>query len=212
MKNRAKILDLTRLISVSSFGLFLFSCSLSFLENPTTADNPKPTFGEIIRGDSCSNGCWQTIEPNVSTVQDVDRLLNSIGVKPHILRRLEDGSPMIYEWEYPELALLPSSDERLRFIIVSFSENGQVIRVIVPVDVCITTIIEEFGLPEKIIEDSYGETELLYPTEGFFVMTQGARIQDFIKTSLAEFPEGEELSTEHLDTILDESCTDAFSH
>lgn len=201
---------LSQWVSFSVFGLLLVSCPVTFFKNQIS-HNSSPKLSEIIRGDTCLQGCWQTIEPTVSTVHDVDRLLDTIGVSPYVLQRLEDGSPMTYSWEYSEVALLPDSSQRLRHVLVSFSENGEVIRVIVPVDLCIATMIEEFGLPRQIIKDSVSEFELLYPEEGFFATTKGSRIEDLVKASLDEFPKGESIPPEQLIEMLDPSCTDAFS-
>ena len=106
-----------------------------------------------------------------------------INIHPYIGRNIENGNPISYSWEYPESILLMNNSERLRHVIISFSEDGMVLRVIVSVDLCITTVISEYGIPIVILESVYGYPSLVYPQEHlYFTTDKDSRIDRIIKT------------------------------
>lgn len=192
-------------------GLLMISCSITLPINFTPVNDTKYTLHQIIEGDSCTSACWQFLIPGVTTLQDVDDLLSASRVVPYVVWRLDDESPLTYEWEYigPEM---PNADlEQLRDAIVVFGEDRTVIRVVILADLCTTTIVDEYGVPEEIVRDVFGDIQLLYPQESLVFTAEGSRISVIARVSPDEFPNGDNISLWQFTARLTDSCIDALS-
>ena len=196
-------------------GLFLIPCSITLQFSFGDTGYSEYSLRQIIRGDSCPSDCWQDIEPGVSTLSNVDDLLRNISIHPYIGRNIENGSPITYGWEYPETILLPDESERQRHVVTSFSGNGTVLRVIILTDLCLTTVVSEYGVPEVILESAYGYPSLVYAHEHlYFTTDKNSRIDSIIKTAGEnDLPQGSYISWEdYSSNNLDDLCIDGFSY
>jgi hypothetical protein len=192
-------------------GLLMISCSITIPINFTPTNHTEYTLRQVIGGQLCTSACWQSLTPGVNTLQDVDDLLSASNVVPYIVWRLEDESPLTYEWKYIGPEMPNAGLEQLRDAMVVFGEDRTVIRVVILADLCVTTVINEYGVPEKIVQDIFGDIQLLYPQESLVFTAESSKISVIARVAPNEFPDGNNIPLWKLTEGLTDSCIDAFS-
>lgn len=103
-------------------------------------DAPSYNLNLWLNGYYCEGFCWQNIHQNM-TADELESYLQSNSIE---FRASQYKSH--YQWTEAQ----PIAPDGLDHLTVVFSEEGQLIRIIADIKVCIDSIVEEFGVPNDI--------------------------------------------------------------
>jgi hypothetical protein len=176
---------------------------------------------DMISGVNCSQPCWQTIIPGESNVTDVGSLIEASGIEPFVVHRLEGGI-LDYQWQHDSQQLMRDASERIRGVTVVFEEDGIVERVIVSVEVCVSRILAEYGIPNWVILDKPANSyQLLYERENLMFGLDGEyavwifRLAPQTSTLLASEVDSALIETDidwgDIQHVFSGDCVDGFS-
>lgn len=188
-----------------------------FLRLQIEPESAQKGLRSLINGAGCAAPCWQTLEPGVSTVEIVDNLLAGAGVDPYVIPRLE-GGPLIYSWQHDDFQLVSSNSENRRSASVVFDDEGLIIRMLIDAHFCISTMLDEYGVPPEVRlgkgsgGSGLGDYEISYPEEGLIFIADDTYVFWVIPTTLEEI-NLIVLSTEPIENWVagENDCVDGFS-
>jgi hypothetical protein len=190
-------------LALITFTFFLAQSSKYQLENTT----PLRT---ILYGNNCSNPCWQRIAPGFTDAADVREMLDGV-VDYQTLNRLT-GEVFTIGWWSNDTRLRP---EGIGSVVVVFRDDGIVLRITVRMDVCVSTILREYGQPPRVEPDGDYQYQLQYPDEGlFFTVGKADTVKtiEVVQTVRAEFAQSTEgKSWEDVENMFAGECDDGFS-
>jgi hypothetical protein len=204
-----KVIAATLILIIGAITLLILS-----VRDRTSQMGETVTLKRVIESnEDCQRPCWQNIRPGRSNSDTVDALLQNRDVDVNIISR-QEGGVLSYEWQMNDQWLISLRSERRGSVVVVFSEDNVVLRVMIWVDICVSTIVSEYGEPTRVEPDrDFGTSyQLLYADEGLIFVVEGVRAIVIIRTIPDEFPntlEGRNWSD--VDEMFTGSCVDNFS-
>ena len=189
------------------FVLMLASCSFPFSFNKSS------TVNQVLNGDFCAQACWQFLTPGVSTRQDVEILLRNADIVPYSIYRQEDGLPMTYSWDYVPIESIPSELDQLRNGTVVVSTDGTVLRIFIVTQLCLSTVIEAYGIPDQILQSSSANIDLIYIQNNLIFSLNNDQVYYVALAYEDEYPDGNNVTLDELLSLyLEPNCTDIFNN
>jgi hypothetical protein len=91
-------------------------------------------------------------------------MLDEAEIDVHVIEGMGNEGYAVYSWEPPADWTIVDDNENIGSAIVVFAE-GTVSSVKLPVDVCVSTVVSEYGVPAKVHEWA-DEVVLIYPDHG----------------------------------------------
>ena len=191
-------------------GLALIAISFLWGQNSKYQSENATPLRSILYGNNCSAPCWQHIAPGFTDVAGVTEMLNGV-VDYQTLNRLT-GEVHTISWWSNDTRLLPDGTGSITIV---FMEDGTVLRVTARMDICVSTVLREYGEPARVESDGRYEYQLQYPDEGLFFVIGTANTTKtivMVRTIQSEFPRTTNgLSWEEAETIFTGECKDSFS-
>ncbi len=216
IKNRAqlpigawmgRVLMKMKLLALIGMMMLLSACSQS----------NQPELQDFLSDDDCSASCWNGIQPGQTTVDELVQILdennieyvqNAMFLDQQLTFSLDTDNPLWPDNITPEMDIIISD-------YLDPDNNSVLLVRYVKVNVCLSTIAEVFGLPDKVITSSTNAT-LVYYDEGmeFFSNKQGSaaktiqlRSPDNLRLSYEDSPT---MSLEHFEEMITQDCEDNF--
>jgi hypothetical protein len=113
----------------------------------------------------CKRACWRGIESGVTTVLALRRYWKQIGATPTVnsgvsVPDADNATITWYAKDYPFAPTKPSAN-----LVGVTTWKGKVIQMEIPVEICVSQIVDEFGQPAQIglFDQTY---YLMYPKSG----------------------------------------------
>jgi hypothetical protein len=116
---------------------------------------------ELLSGKNCDAPCWQSIKPGISDEEDVTTIVDGV-VDFHRVYTLE-GEISTLSWLLNDTRYRP---DRRGTVMVVFTEEGIVLRINVGIDVCVHSILQEYGEPVQVEMEGDHSYNMMYPDEG----------------------------------------------
>jgi len=108
-----------------------------------------------LSDENCERACWLGIEPGVTTRDEAHIILENANVDFEFVELQASGG--IYN------LFLSADDDDVGAI--SVLDDGQISQIILPLDACISYVVENYGIPPEVQESGIYIT-LLYPEPG----------------------------------------------
>jgi hypothetical protein len=120
----------------------------TFLLSPTASQ--ASTLRDLLNNAACRRGCWQGIEPGVTSLSQLKMLWQKEGIKSDVfVPPGGDENNAIYTWildnRFPFVN--PNPSERTVMATVS---KGVVAQLLVPIYICASQVINEYGHPSQV--------------------------------------------------------------
>jgi hypothetical protein len=178
--------------------------------------SPDVTLQGLLSQPGCSASCWDGIEAEITTYDELIDLLDESNVaftKSVILDaetyhwKLSPDHPLSRPEEPAIVAVAASPSEG----IVGFVHVGNI-------NLCVSTVIREYGIPDTLVESSPTTYVLQYPDSHLIFTADNdlRRVYNFyirspevIKTSFGIYPLIEDQA--EIESLVAGDCTDAFT-
>ncbi len=178
------------------------------------------TLSKLLVHPGCGSACWQGIEPEKTTVDELVQILeennieyarNDIGFKTEeFVWNIEENDllwPETRKASYDMHAYLTNYSEvdEIRVLQVGFAA----------VNLCVSTVVDSFGTPDEIVETAvlnllYYEKDLV-----FFADKQSGRVKSFqihsgenLQLNYSDLPE---INISDFQEMISHDCVDQFS-
>jgi hypothetical protein len=158
------------------------------------------------------------MEPGVTTKEEVLNILDNFGVDYEVTPNL--GPDAGYYTFYLETSLNPDLDKYNWYTSI-FVLDGRAYTILIPADICLSTVIESYGIPPKIDEgyDEIREEWFVYDDIGLAVGANKSDRTRLIAVALFSEEHLQDISYRltdlHWEEVQDQysgECEDSFSH
>lgn len=138
--------------------LSLFAVSI-LLSSCMGSQNTQSGVKRALSGKGCTNPCWETIQPGKTTQVELVSVLNNLGID---YENTPNSPPRNSFYTFDATSPLDSGGGFSVQVL-----NNVVDRITMPANICISTLVEEYGRPPRIYKDQSGTADwLVYDQEG----------------------------------------------